>query len=96
MNIEIQASNVKVDDRLNGLIQKKVQKLEQFYDRIFSAIIYLHNNGVNSKEVEIKINVKSNTLFCKEKAESIEKALDASVEAMRRRLIRYKEKIARQ
>jgi len=95
MKIDIQTPDkVELTDHLNDVIQRKVQKLEQFYQNILDCIVYLHDNGesVNSKEVEIKLMVKDNTLFCKEKENNFEKAVDLAVEAMRKQIQKYKEK----
>ncbi len=95
MKIDIQTpDNVQLTDHLNEVIQNKVKKLEHFYQNIMDCIVYLHDNGnsVNDKEVEIKIIVKDNTLFCKEKENSFEKAVDLAVEAMRKQIQKYKEK----
>lgn len=95
MKIDIQTpDNVELTDHLNDVIHKKVEKLEQFYQNILDCIVYLHDNGesLNGKEVEIKLMVKDNTLFCKEKEGTFEKALDLAVEAMRKQIQKYKEK----
>jgi len=95
MKVDIQTpDNVNLTEHLDEVIQRKIQKLEHFYQNILDCIVYLHDNGdsVNGKEVEIKLMVKDNTLFCKEKADSIEKAVDSAVEAMRKQINKYKEK----
>lgn len=93
MQIEIQtAENISLNEHLREVIHKKVEKLEQFYNQMMDCIVYLKDNGVNSKQVELKVLVKDDTLFCSEKADSLEKAVDASVEAMRKQVQKYKEK----
>jgi len=82
------------DKQLTDFIQQKVDKLETFYDRIVDGEVYLkHNNdGTATKTVEIKLFVPGTTLFSQEDAPSFEAAADAAVEAMRRQLIKYKDK----
>jgi putative sigma-54 modulation protein len=95
MQIDIQTpDNVKLTDHLESIINQKVEKLEQIYQHIMDCTVYLHDNGhgINDKEIEIKVTVKDNTLFAKEKENSFEKALDLSVEAMRKQVQKYKEK----
>ncbi len=95
MKIDIQTpDNVNLTDHLESVVKDKVQKLEKFYQNIMDCIVYLHDNGnsVNDKEVEIKLIVKENTLFCQEKESSFEKAVDLAVEAMRKQLQKYKDK----
>lgn len=95
MKIDIQTpDNVNLTDHLESVVNEKVQKLEKFYQNIMDCIVYLHDNGsgVNDKEVEIKLIVKDNTLFCQEKENSFEKAVDLAVEAMRKQVQKYKDK----
>ena len=95
MKIDIQTpDNVNLTEHLEEVINRKVQKLEQFYQNILDCIVYLHDNGhsYKDKEVEIKLMVKDTTLFSKEKENSYEKALDLAVEAIRKQIQKYKEK----
>lgn len=93
MQIDIQtADNINLTEHLNEVITKKVEKLEQFYNQIMDCIVYLKDNGLNSKEVELKVLVKDDTLFCSEKSESLEKAVDAAVKAMKKQVEKYKDK----
>lgn len=92
MNLNIQSTNITVSDSLNKLINKKVSKLQNFHTHILSTSVYLNNDGIKSKEVQIKLNIKNQTLFCKEKAESFEQALEFSVDCMKRQLKKHKQK----
>ena len=92
MKVDIQAKNITVSEKLNTLIHKKVDKLKNFHSHILGISIYLNNDGIKSKEVQIKISVKNQTLFCKEKAESFEQALELSVDSIKRQLKKYKQK----
>jgi len=98
MKIEINASHFEVDSQLNELINKKVNKLERFFDHIIDCVVFLNEEGHSEhnreKIVEIKINVKETTLFCKETASMYEQAIDQAVENMKRQLKKYKEKHA--
>lgn len=96
MRVEINASHFEVDAKLSALINKKVSKLERFYDHIIDCMIFLsqegHSEHNSSKVIEIKINVKETTLFCREEAQMYEQAIDMAVENMKRQLKKYKEK----
>ena len=91
MRISIQASHIKVTEELNTQIQDKVAKLEHFYENIIDAIVFLHEEGP-LKEVELKLNVKDNTIFLKEKAETFLTALDNAIDVMKIQLKKHKEK----
>jgi len=92
MRIDIQAKDFTVGEKLKEFIEKRIEKLERFYDQIIDAMVYLNDESSVSKEVVVKIKVKDNTLVSKEKGESFEQAADAAIEGSRRQLKKYKEK----
>jgi putative sigma-54 modulation protein len=96
MRVEINASQFDVDENLKELINKKVSKLERFFDHIIDCQIFLNEEGHSehnkTQYVEIKVNVKEQVLFCKESAGMFEQAIDLAVENMKRQLKKYKEK----
>ncbi len=95
MKIYIRYIDIESDDRLNEFIQKKVDKLETFYDRIVEGEIFLKRSNNNTDEnavAELKINVPGSSLFAKEQEKSFEAAVDAAVESVRRQLKKVKEK----
>lgn len=99
MKIYIRYIDMDTDERLNEFIQKKVDKLETFYDRIVEGEIFLkrsNNNTVENAVAELKINVPGNSLFAKEQEKSFEAAVDACVEAVRKQLKKVKGKQAAQ
>lgn len=95
MRIDIKGS-VDIKEEISDLIKKKVQKLERFYDHIIDCVVFLssegHSKNSNSESIELKLNVKDNTLFCKESTDSFETSIDKAVETMTRQLKKYKEK----
>lgn len=93
MRIDIQAKDFTVSEKLDQFIRRRLEKLERFYDHIMDVIVHLTEEHVATKEVVIRINVKNETLISKEKGESFEQAVDSAVEASRRQLKKYKEKI---
>lgn len=95
MKIDIRYIDIESDDRLNTFIQKKVDKLETFYDRIVDCEVFLKRSNNNTEEnavAEIKINVPGNSLFAKEQGKSFEASIDSCVEALRRQIKKVKEK----
>jgi len=94
MKIDIHAKNVSINDSLKSLIINKVNKLETFHSHIISTDVYLRNEGESSasNEIQIKMNVKNQTLISKESGESFEKVLDNAVDSMKRQLQKTKEK----
>ena len=97
MKLQIQTVHTDPAPELLDFIQRKVDKLETFYDRIIDGEVFLKlENGqtVEDKIVEIKINIPNNQLFAKEQSESYEAAVDSAVDALRRQIKKHKEKLA--
>lgn len=95
MEVSKQAVNFDADSKLLEFIDRKLEKLEVFFDKIVSAdvILKLENNGqVKDKIAEIKINVPGATLISKECSKSFEESVDLGASAMKRQLIKHKEK----
>jgi putative sigma-54 modulation protein len=83
------------DMKLIAFIEKKLQKLEQIFDRILDAsvVLKLENTGqIRDKIAEVKINIPGSVIFIKETSKSFEAAIDMAVEALKRQLIRYKQR----
>ena len=97
MKIETQSIHFTADERLLTLIEERLNKLEQFYDQILDATVYLklENNGkVQDKIVEIKLKVPKEQLVAKGTSKKFEISLDQVVEALRKQLIKYKGKVS--
>lgn len=96
MQTQIHAIHFDADDKLKTFIQKKVDKLENFYDNIINSEVYLRldksENKIN-KIAEIKLNVPGKELFAKKQCKSFEEATDTAVEALRRQIKKHKEKL---
>lgn len=95
MKLQTHSIHFDADVDLLDFIQKKVDKLETFYDRIIDGEVFLRLEKDDSQEnkiVEIKLNSPKNQFFSKEKARSFEAGTDAAVEALRRQLKKHKEK----
>ena len=96
MKLNINYVDLEADKRLNDFIQKRVDKLETFYDRIVEGEVYLKrsNTPMNNHVAEVKIHVPGSSLFAKEENGSFEAAIDKCVEALRRQVKKLKEKQA--
>ncbi|MEO5912218.1 MAG: ribosome-associated translation inhibitor RaiA [Pelobium sp.] len=96
MKVGIQSIHFNADQKLLAFIQKKVNKLDQFYDQIISGEVYLKVHNVTedtNKIVEIKLMIPGNTLFAKDECKSFEEATDLSIECLRKQIRKHKEKI---
>ena len=84
------------DTKLLDFIQRKVDKLETYYDRVIDGEVFLrveNDDQQENKMVEIKLNSPGNQFFAKEHARSFEAGTDAAVEGLRRQLKKHKEKL---
>jgi putative sigma-54 modulation protein len=96
MKINTTSIHFDADQRLLDYIQKKVSKLDQFFDRIIDAHIFLklENTGqVRDKIVEVKLLVPGDVLIATETTKTFEASADAAVDNMKRQLNRYKERL---
>lgn len=92
MKLQVQSIHFDADVKLIDFIQRKVDKLETFYDRMVDGEVFLrlNNEGIDNKTVEIKLNVPGTQLFATEKAKSFEAATDLATEALRNQLKKFK------
>ncbi|MCD8528682.1 MAG: ribosome-associated translation inhibitor RaiA [Chitinophagales bacterium] len=96
MNIQFHPSGFSASSQLKEVVEKKLEKLETFFDKIIDADVYLKlesHQTVKDKTAEIKLNVPGDTLFSSETAKTFEIAADEAVESLRRQLKKYKEKM---
>lgn len=94
MKLQVHSIHFDADSKLIDFIQKKVTKLETFYDRMVDGEVFLrlNNEGIDNKTVEIKLKVPGDQLFATEKARSFEAAADLATEALRNQLKKFKSK----
>jgi putative sigma-54 modulation protein len=95
MKLQVHSIHFNADSKLITFIQKKLDKLETFYDRMVDGedFLRLNNEGIENKTVEIKVRVPGNLLFAVEKAKSFEAATDLAADALRMQLKKFKTKI---
>ncbi len=93
MSIEMQAVSFRADQKLKIFINKKVEKLNQFFDRIVHAhvLLKLENSGqVKEKVVELSVHVPGEVLFVKTSRMTFEAATDEAIDSLRRQIEKYK------
>lgn len=95
MKLKVHSIHFDADYKLVSFIQKKVNKLETFYDRLVDGEVFLrlNNEGIENKTVEIKVNVPGAQLFAIEKARSFEAAAELATDALVMQLKKFKEKL---
>ena len=95
MKVNIHSIHFSSDKKLVSFIEKKIEKLALFDNLIISANVYLKlEPGANleNKLVEIKLFRSKSEIFASKQCKTFEEAVDSSVEALRKQLIKNKEK----
>lgn len=95
MRVYTESVQFKADSKLLGFIERKLQKMEQFFDRIIEArvVLKLENTGqVKDKIAEVHLSVPGDTLLVRETDKTFEASIDHAMDTLKRRLIKYKEK----
>ncbi len=96
MEIRIQDVHFDATDALKSFIQKKVSKLEQYYDGIIAAEVTLKvvkPETAANKEAQIRLVVAGQDLFASKTSDTFEESIDANVDALQKQLIKFKEKV---
>ncbi len=96
MKLQMHSIRFDADQSLITFIQKKADKLDKFFDRIIDGDVYMRldkDNNMENKIIEIKLNIPKNQLFVKERAKTFEEASDMAIEALKRQIIKHKDKI---
>ncbi len=97
MRVQTEAIHFSADAKLLANIEKKISKLVHFFENIsdVKVILKLENSGqVREKIAEIKLMIPNGVIFIKETSKTFESAIDAAVSALKRQLVKYKEKKA--
>ncbi|MBW6533796.1 MAG: ribosome-associated translation inhibitor RaiA [Mariniphaga sp.] len=97
MEIIINSVHFTTDKKLVDFVNKKVNKLDTFFDGIINAEVtlkVLKPEAAKNKISEIKISIPSNGyLFAKKQADTFEEATDLAVDALRKQLGKFKNKL---
>ena len=96
MKVNTQSVKFKADQKLLDHIQSRLDKLEQFYDHIISADVYLKVDNSNTREnkiVEVRLNIPGKDLHATKEALSFEAATDQITDVLSRQLRKHKEKV---
>lgn len=97
MNIQVNTVHFTPDQKLTDFVNKKVSKLDNYFDGIISVEVIMKvvkPETANNKIAEIKLSIPaSDYLFAEKQADSFEEALDLAIDAIRRQLVKFKDKL---
>ena len=95
MEIRIQSIHFDATEQLQTFIQKKVSKLEKYYEDIKKVEVSLKvvkPETAENKEAGVKVLVPNGEFYASKICDTFEEAIDVSVEALGKQLVKYKEK----
>lgn len=96
MKVNAQTVNFNADAQLINFIQDRLNKLDQYYNKVISSDVYLKVEKTSAKEnkcVEIKVYVPKNEIVVKKQCKSFEEAIDSACDTLKRQLVKRKEKL---
>jgi putative sigma-54 modulation protein len=96
MEIRIQAVNFDASEQLDAFIEKKVSKLQKFFDDILSAEVTLKvikPESAKNKKAGILLNIKHGECFAEKESDTFEESVDECIKALEKQLVKVKEKI---
>ena len=94
MKITIQTAGVTPHEPLKERIEKKLAKLETFYDKIVESTVYLKVENTTekaSKTTELVVKVPGDDIVVKKTCATFEESLDECVDTAKKLLIKKKE-----
>lgn len=95
MRVNVETPNFVADRKLIDFIQRKLDKLELFYDRVVFADVFLKVQKTSDKEnkiSEVLLSVPGDELIVKKEAKTFEEGIDECARALERQLKKRKEK----
>ncbi|HRG88858.1 MAG TPA: ribosome-associated translation inhibitor RaiA [Chitinophagales bacterium] len=96
MNVVIHPVHFDASTQLVEFINKKLSKLETFFDRIVEAEVFLKmesKQNIKDKIVEIKVHVPGKTLFVAKTSKTFEESTDLAMQTLAGQLKKQKQKV---
>ncbi len=96
MKVNTQSVNFVADKKLLDFIQKRLDKLELFYDKIIQSDVYLKVENTSDKEnkvFEARVKVPGDSLVVKKQCKTFEEGADIAASSLERQLKKRKQKL---
>jgi putative sigma-54 modulation protein len=96
MKVNTQSVNFNADPKLITFIQKRMDKLEQYYDKVIKSDVYLkveNTSGKANKIFEAKVSVPGDSFVVKKQCKTFEEGVDVAVASFERQLKKRKDKL---
>lgn len=96
MKVNTQSVNFNADQKLIDFIQKRMDKLDLFYDKVINADVFLKLENTSDKEnkvFEARVSVPGDSFVVKKQCKTFEEGADSAVSSLERQLKKRKEKL---
>jgi len=96
MKVNTQSVNFVADSSLVDFVQMKMDRLDQFFDKVICADIYMKVENTSEKEnkiFEAKVSVPGDEFVVKKQCKTFEEAADSASQSLERLLKKRKEKL---
>lgn len=96
MKVNTQSVNFTADAKLLDFIQKRMDKLDLFYDKIIQSEVYLkveNTSGKENKIFEARVRVPGDSFIVKKQCKTFEEGADIATASLERQIKKRKEKL---
>lgn len=97
MKVNTQSVNFNADQKLIDFIQKRMDKLDLYYDKVIQSDVYLKVENTSDKAnkiFEARVNVPGDSFVVKKQCKTFEEGVDTAVASLERQLKKRKEKLS--
>ncbi len=95
MKVQTQAMHFAADHQLLDIVEKKIRKLERFFEKIVEATVTLkleQTGFIRNRIAEVKLFLPDSVLFVRVYSKSFEASVDSALISLKKQLMRYKKK----
>ncbi|MBL4723845.1 MAG: ribosome-associated translation inhibitor RaiA [Lutibacter sp.] len=96
MKVHVQSVNFNADSSLLEFVEKKINSLEKYYDKIVDSEVFLKVQQTSDKEnkiVDVKLNIPGNDFVVKKQCKTFEEGVMLATDSLKRQLTKKKEKV---
>jgi putative sigma-54 modulation protein len=96
MKVNLQSVNFNADKSLIDFVEKKLNVLDKYYDKIVDADVFLKVQQTSEKEnkiIDVKLNVPGNDFVVKKQCKTFEEGIMLAADSLKRQLAKKKEKV---
>ncbi len=96
MKISVKSVHFHADAKLLAFVEQKVSRLNRYFENAIHAEVHLKieesGNKIKEKVAEIQLHLPGSNIIDKKAGRTFEATINASVESLKRQLVRHKQK----